>query len=506
MYPIQFLYRSARTFPDRVAVEQEDESLTYAKLVVRVDALGHALQAVSGKTRPCVAVLAPNTLDMFVTVMAIHACGGVLVPLNYRNARAELDGQIGTAKPDVMVVDRDCLDLFTGTGIPTIVAGTSQDAKGLTVAGLIRSDAGKRPVWDVASNGEVNAIKFTGGSTGRPKGVLQSFRCVNTLVVNMLLTFRFDPDEAYLCAAPMTHGAGTFVLPVLATGGRVVMVRNAKPDALAATMEARGVTAIWVPPTLLYAMTEEQRARPRHLKLRHLVFGGAPSAPEKVREALETFGEILEPVYGQTEAPVMLTAMSAKEFSDPRNRASAGRVCALSHVGIMDPQGRLLPDGEMGEIVAQGDLLMNGYLDMPEETAKVMQHGWLHTGDVGYFDERGCLFIKDRIRDVVITGGFNVYPSDVEDALCRHPAVRECVVFGVADDKWGERVEAAIELRDGMAGDPAAIVQFAREQLGSVKAPKRVHLVRELPRSPVGKVLRREARAMCADPVPTTTR
>lgn len=494
MFPIQFLYRSARTNPDRVAVEQEGVLLTYSEVVRQVDAFAAGLQALVQKDRPCIAVLSPNTLEMFISVMAIHACGGILVPLNYRNPRAELEGQVAMARPDLLIVDEGCLEMLSPSGIPIVVAGAAGNATAGSVQALIARYLGSSPKWTASDPGEPNAIKFTGGSTGRPKGVVQSFRCINTLIVNMLHTFEFDHNDAYLCAAPMTHGAGTFVLPVLAAGGRIVMTRNAKPEAIANEMEVCGVTAIWVPPTLLYSMTDEQRSRPRKLKLRHLIFGGAPSAPEKIRDAIEAFGPILEPVYGQTEAPVMLTAMSAREFSDPANLHSAGKRCILSHVGIMDPQGRLLPAGEMGEIVAQGDLLMNGYFEMPEETRKVMQHGWLHTGDVGYFDERGYLFIKDRIRDVVITGGFNVYPSDVEDALCRHPAVRESVAFGVADDKWGERLEAAVELRPGIQATEAEIIEFAKSRLGSVKAPKKVHLVAELPRSAVGKVQRREAR------------
>ena len=160
----------------------------------------------------------------------------------------------------------------------------------------------------------------------------------------------------------------------------------------------------------------------------------------------------------------------------------------------MDREGRILGPGETGEIVARGPLMMNGYYRMPEETARTIVDGWLHTGDIGYVDERGYLFLKDRLRDVVITGGFNVYPIDVEGALIRHPAVRECVVFGVPDEKWGERVEAALELVQGTEACEEDIVAFARKLVGPVKAPKRIHISLELPRSPVGKVVRAEAR------------
>ena len=190
--------------------------------------------------------------------------------------------------------------------------------------------------------------------------------------------------------------------------------------------------------------------------------------------------------------------MTAAEMADDANIASVGRATLLMDVAIMDGKGNILPPGEMGEIVCRGDLMMNGYLDMPDETAKTIVDGWLHTGDAGALDERGYLFIKDRIRDMIISGGFNVYPTDVEAALVQHPAVHECIVFGVPDDKWGERVEAAIQLKPGAAFDEGGIVAFLKERVGSVKTPKKIHVAESLPRSAVGKVLRREARRLFA--------
>jgi fatty-acyl-CoA synthase len=186
--------------------------------------------------------------------------------------------------------------------------------------------------------------------------------------------------------------------------------------------------------------------------------------------------------------------MTGKDYADGTRLASCGRPGLLARVEVMDRDGRLLPPGEEGEIVVRGDLLMLGYLDMPEATAETLRQGWLHTGDVGVFDEQGYLTIKDRLRDVIITGGFNVYPNDVEAVLVRHPAVQEAVVFGVPDEKWGEAVHAAVKPRPGAVVDPDAVIAHAKAELGSVKAPKQVHVVPDLPRNPVGKVVRREAR------------
>jgi fatty-acyl-CoA synthase len=231
-------------------------------------------------------------------------------------------------------------------------------------------------------------------------------------------------------------------------------------------------------------------------RVRHLHYGAAPMAPERIRQALDVFHGGLEVIYGQTEAPMLITGMTAAEFRDERNLRSVGRETLLMRTAIMGEDGELLPPGEVGEIVCRGDLLMTGYLDMPEATAETLVDGWLHTGDAGEMDERGYLFIRDRLRDVIISGGFNVYPSDVEATVVQHPAVHDCIVFGVADGKWGERVEVAVQVNPGAVFDADDLRAFVKARIGSVKTPKRVHVADELPKSGVGKVLRREAQRL----------
>jgi acyl-CoA synthetase (AMP-forming)/AMP-acid ligase II len=244
-------------------------------------------------------------------------------------------------------------------------------------------------------------------------------------------------------------------------------------------------------------MMPEMDHEPRRFEgLRLLIYGAAIMPPEKIRQARALFGPVIATNYGLTEAPQIITALTPEEAGDESTIASVGRPGFMTRVGIVDPAGALLAAGEQGEIVVSGDLLMSGYLDNPEQTAEAMIDGRLHTGDVGYLDERGFLFLKDRLKDVIISGGFNVYPSDVEAALVAHPAIHECVVFGRPDDKWGEAVQVAIELREGADASAEDIIAFAKQRVGSVQAPKQVHFVDNLPRSAVGKVQRREVRAM----------
>jgi fatty-acyl-CoA synthase len=499
MYPIDNLYRGWRRRPDAVAVEDGARGLTYAALVERVEALAAALQARLPAPQSRIGICGYNTIEHVVAILAVYAAGHTWVALNPRNGKPELDAIIASTRLDLVIADEDCLERFTPPPVPPVLGRTGGRRREETIAGLVAAHAGARARRHPLPLAAAQTIKFTGGSTGRPKGVVQSYRCVNTSIASYLHHFRFHAGDANLCAAPVTHGSSHYLLPILAVGGRHVLIDQPRPAAILDAIERVRVTTSFMPPTMIYALMAEPGLARRDLSsLAHLHYGAAPMPPDRIREARACFNGAIEVVYGQTEAPMMITCMTAEELAHERNLASVGRATLLMDVAIMDDKNRVLPPGEMGEIVCRGDLVMNGYLDMPEETAKTVIDGWLHTGDAGTIDERGYVFIKDRLRDMIISGGFNVYPTDVEAALAQHPAIHECIVFGVPDPKWGERVEAAIQLKPGGAFDEADIVAFLKARIGSVKTPKKIHLAQSLPRSAVGKVLRREARRLFA--------
>jgi fatty-acyl-CoA synthase len=500
MHPIDHLYRGYRRNPEAIAVEDGSRGLSYADLVARVDALAAGLQTRFPKPGARIGICAYNTIEHMVAVLAVYAAEHVWVALNPRNGKPELEAIIAATRLDGIIADEDCLGFVTPTDLPLLIGKPSgATAPGEAIADLIATNMGSRPERRLPPLTEPQTIKFTGGSTGRPKGVVQSYRCVNTSIASYLALFRFDASDKNFAVAPLTHGSSHYLLPILSVGGRHLLADRPKAPAILDAFERERCTTAFMPPTMIYNLLAEPGVRDRDLgSVRHLHYGAAPMVPERIREAREVFNRGIEVIYGQTEAPMMITAMTAAEFEDERNLASVGRETPFMRVEIMSPEGAILPPEEMGEIVCRGDLVMNGYLDMPEETAKTIVDGWLHTGDAGVIDERGYLFIKDRIRDVIISGGFNVYPTDVEAALAAHPAVAECIVFGVPDPKWGERVEAAVRLRGGAAFDEAETRAFVKERIGSVKTPKRLHVAEELPKSAVGKVLRREARARFA--------
>jgi fatty-acyl-CoA synthase len=508
MMPIEHFRRAARLWPERVAVEVDPAAgsagpatITYAELSAQVEALAAAFQAIDPKPQSRVGICAYNTPEHLIAWLATFAAGKTWVPLNPRNGKEELDRIVGVTEPSIVVIDADCLDKVDPQSA-TVVIGKSGAGTGQTtaIADLIGRHAGEMPSDHDLALDDLQAIKFTGGSSGVPKGVMQTYRVWNTCIASMLMSFGFDADDRHLIAAPMTHGANTLIMPILAMGGTQLFMGKSSPVTIMDAIERMRATSMFVPPTVIYMMmADESISRRDFSSLRHFIVGGAAIRPEALVRAMPVFNNAIETCFGQTEAPQIAICMRARDWQDPRNHASTGIATALTRVGAMDGQGNLVAPGEQGEIVLKGDLVMKGYFQMPDKTAETIIDGWLHTGDVGYIDERGFVFIKDRIRDVVVTGGFNVYPSDVEAVLGQHPAVKECVVFGLADEKWGEAVHAAVEVHDGHDADPEEIIAFIKQRLDSVKAPKAVHVVDNLPRSPVGKVLRREAKVMFAD-------
>jgi acyl-CoA synthetase (AMP-forming)/AMP-acid ligase II len=306
----------------------------------------------------------------------------------------------------------------------------------------------------------------------------------------------------HLVAAPLTHAAGCFTTSLLSLGATNILLPKPEPLAILETIEKHRVTTMFLPPTLIYMLLSHPRLRDfEYSSLRYFLYGAAPMSVQKLREATDVFGPVMCQTFGQTEALMVITFMTALDhqqaLSDPaleRRLWSAGRPGPLANVAIMSDDGKLLAPGERGEIVCRGNIVMKGYLNNPQASAEVSAFGWHHTGDIGVTDKDGFVYLVDRKKDMIISGGFNVYPSEVEQVLWAHPAVKDCAVIGTPHEKWGEAVTAVIELKEGAAADEATLIQYCKDRLGSVKAPKSIVITIALPRSSVGKVLKRELR------------
>lgn len=489
MLPIDFFWRAADRWPDNIAIDAPDGTVTYRVLAERVAALATAFQARDPAPQSRVGICAGNSAAHLTALLAVLASGKIWVPLNPKSTQFELRRIVDATEPSILVFDEDIAALLDGA------PGQRVTTRALD-AEILRHAGAPRPALSLDRDA-TQAIKFTGGTTGAPKGVMQPYRAWVANIVNQIHVWGFDEHDRYVVAAPVTHGTSTYVVPILAQGGCHVIMDGSGAEAVRTAFRERGGSIAFMPPTLIYMlMALPGASRADYPRLRRLIYGGAPMPAEKLRVAREFFGPVMATTYGQTEAPQLLTVMRPEDFEDPSNLASVGRTTWFSDVAIMSPEGAILPTGEVGEVVARGDLVMTGYWRLPELTAKTIVDGWLHTGDRGLIDERGYLYLKDRLRDVVITGGFNVYPIDVENALGQHPAVHESAVFGIPDDKWGEAVHAAVQLREGCTATEEELIAFVRGRLGPVQTPKRIHFHTSLPRSTVGKVLKTSVREL----------
>ncbi len=338
------------------------------------------------------------------------------------------------------------------------------------------------------------------GTSGDFKMAMITHRVYHAFVAYQLILLP-DPKPVMLVAAPITHAGGGFSYHVLACGGPLILMEKPDPQLLPSTIQKYGITKLFLPPTAIYRLLDQPDVRKfDYSSLKYLIHTAAPIFVEKLRLALEVFGPVMAQCYGQTEA-LGITSMTPEEyFVDgkvaPESRLSAAGRPAMpfSRVAIMNEDNDPLLLGEVGEICARGDQVMKGYYKNPYATRNTIVEGWCHTGDMGFQDEDGYIHIVDRKKDMIISGGFNIYPSEIEQVISSFEAVQDCAVIGVPDENWGEAVKAVVELSPGKSVTEGEIMSLCKERLGSVKAPKTVDFMDALPRSPRGKVLKRELR------------
>jgi fatty-acyl-CoA synthase len=510
----QYLDKGASLGRDAPCLVAEDRTLSYGDVQDLSRSVARALARSGVGAGDKIGILSGNDPVAFATVFGIARRGAVWCPINPRN----------TAGENAELLDLfDCVCLFYRSPYAALVREMRPHLPQLRVlvcldAAEPESDVPSLEGWLAAEDGapddEFDAtppddtvmIVGTGGTTGRPKGVQLTDRNIETMSALTLMGYPFAGRPVYLAMAPLTHAAGVLCFPIMALGGRIVVM--AKPDVgeFLAAVPRHGVTHTFLPPTLIYMLLGHDDLAATDLSsLQCFWYGAAPISAARLEEALTAIGPVMAQLFGQSEAPMMVSMMPPSEHfhadgSVARERlSSAGRPGPLVTVGIMDGEGRLLPQGERGEIVVRSSLVMAGYYKNPEATAEASAHGWHHTGDIGFLDADDYLFIVDRAKDMIITGGFNVYSAEVEQALMAHPAVRDCGVIGLPDEKWGERVEAVVQLQPGADVAPDELVAFVKGRIGSVKAPKHVAIWPDLPRSTVGKVLKTDIRSRLLD-------
>lgn len=497
---------------DRVAYEMDGSKWRFGEAQDRTFQVAQALAAEGlAKGAKC-AVLADNDPAAWLCVLAIWRAGQPWVPLNPRAPLPDhvflIDGfdvEVLFFKSMFAPLVREIRAKSPGLKTLVCIDGNADGAVSLEewIAGMPAT-----PLTYSPAETDLAAIMPTGGTTGAPKGVMVSHRNLVVSAMNAVINTPYLPGEdiVNLAAAPMTHTAGFLSLPATARGGKVVVMTKPDPAELLDIVEKHGVTEFFLPPTVIYRLLDLPGISNRDFsKLRFIMYGAAPMSVEKLREAIAVFGPVMHQGYGQTECPGAISFLRPGdhfrdgEVAEDARLRSCGLPSITNETAIQDDECNILAQGETGEICVRGDIVMMGYYKNPEKTAETIIDGWLHTGDIGHIDEEGFLHITDRKKDMIISGGFNVYPSELEQVIWSHPAVMDCAVIGVPHPDWGEAVKAVVELKPGQSVEAKDLQAMCKERLGSVKSPKSVAFVDSLPRSPVGKVLKKDLRDMYRD-------
>ncbi|MFE3054117.1 AMP-binding protein [Nocardia sp. NPDC059239] len=507
-----FFDRGWRAHPEGVAFIAGDRSYTYAEIGELSCRVANALLAQELPPETKGAVLSGNDPLAWACVLGLWRAGLAWVPVNPANPAEETQRLLSGFDCEVLFCHEQFLPLVAKLRpeleqLHTVVSlgsdgETAASADARLLEGFLEGVSSALPDYIPAPDA-VAGIMPTGGTTGAPKGVMNTHRSLTVSAVHQMLAAPYPADKQIvnLVAAPMTHTAGTLTLPCTARGGTVVVMTRPDPVALLDLIEKHRVTELFLPPTVIYRLLEVPGVEQRDFSsLEYLMYGSAPMSTEKLRRAIEVFGPVLHQGYGQTEAPSGIAFLRPEdhfrngEIADDTRLSAAGRPGPMVRVEILDADGKMLPTGTPGEICVRGDLVMKGYYKAPDKTAETIIDGWLHTGDIGYLDDEGFLHITDRKKDMIISGGFNVYPSEVEQVVWSHPAVQDCAVIGAPHPDWGEAVTAVVELNSGAEVAEEELIAYCRERLGGIRTPKSVVFVAELPRSANGKVLKKDVR------------
>jgi fatty-acyl-CoA synthase len=337
---------------------------------------------------------------------------------------------------------------------------------------------------------EPSALIYTGGTTGKPKGVKAAARSAACMTMIQMAEWEFPEEIRMLVATPLSHAAGAVFVPTLLKGGAIYAMSGFSPDEFFGMVEKHKITTTFLVPVMVYVLLDSPLAETADMSsLETLIYGASAMSPTRLAEGIRKWGPIFFQCYGQSEAPMVLSHLKKADhdLEKPERLASCGRPTPWVRLALLDDDNEEVAHGEAGEICVRGPLVMAGYHGLPEQTEEAFAGGWLHTGDVGRFDEDGFLYIVDRKKDMIISGGFNVFPREVEDVIATHPSVAQVAVIGVPDETWGEAVKAVVVARPGAEVDAAELVELVKKAKGSVQAPKSVDVVEAIPVSALGK-------------------
>ena len=494
--------KSATICPEFEAAVFEGTRLTHRELNDRVNRLANGLVSKGYRRGDRLAVLAANTHKYLEIYFAAGKLGISVTPLNFRLSDPEIAYIVNDSEAVCFFVGDEYEDRAVGLRkeLPKIRDWVALDNRWEGAEHYeewLAGASGEEPGVDVDEN-ELAVLMYTGGTTGLPKGVMLTHRNIMTAAIAAALGLGFRYDDATCFVLPLFHVSFWPALAVLLVGGKVVI--NRKPDLgeILRLIQDEKCTHINMVPTLYtWLLAHPDIDRYDLSSLRLMSYAGSPFPPEVLKRCIQKFGDRFMQAYGMTEA-LGASGLSpwdhVLEGERSRLLASAGKESLCADLRVVDEEGLPVPAGAVGEIAIRGKHVMKGYWKNEEQTRKAIRNGWLHTGDMGYMDEEGYLFLVDRKADMIVTGGENVYPKETEDVLYEHPAVMECAVVSAPDPRWGERVQAAVVLKEGQRATAEELIEHCKKRLAGYKCPKAVEFWPALPKTPIGKILRKDVK------------
>lgn len=506
-----YLARSARFWPERPAILFRDGALSYSALEKRSNRLAHALKELGLQRGDRVAVISPNRPEIVELECALYKAGLTKVALNSRLAPQELADALANAEPIACLAGPEHRAMVdeAASGVASLQhrigfdpAPADHDRGWLSYEDLLARSPDAHFHEEMRPD-ELAVLHYTSGSTGKLKAAMQTVgnRMASLRKVSMG-RMHAGPGDVLLLSGPITHASGMFIQPMLFQGATILLLEGFRPAEYLAAIEKHRVTMAFLVPAMIHALLAEPSIRTRDLSsLRLVSYGAAPMSPARIREAWAAFGPVLAQGYGAGETTGGVVGLSiadharAIEGGRPELLSACGRPLCESDVQVLDEAGKPVTGDAIGEICVRGPDVFAGYWREPEQTRAALDaQGWLRTGDLARVDEEGYIYIVDRKKEMLVSGGFNIYPSEIESVLAQHPSIYEVCVVGVPDDHWGEAVKAVVVLRDGTEADAGEIMDFCRGRLADFKRPRSVDFVRELPKNGNGKLSRKDVR------------
>jgi acyl-CoA synthetase (AMP-forming)/AMP-acid ligase II len=500
-----FLEYYARNFPDNPCLTNGTQTTSYGELDHQANQLANGLLTLGLSRGERVGILGENSLEHLILFIAAGKIGAVIVSLNYRLAPGELSYILEDAQARALLMLDDSMLEMLHTLRPQLPQDIELFTRGERDSHQwdtwLAQQSASRPVVDVSPDDAYLQL-YTSGTTGNPKGVVSSHRglLAQAMMNTTLMPSRPVPGCADLICAPFFHigGAGS-ALGSLYAGSEIILHQVFDPAAVVKDIERYPIHSVFMVPAMIMAVLALPDIEQRDFSnLKQVYYGASPISESVLRQAMAVFQADFIQMYGMTETGTAVNLSPADHQralqGQPELLRSCGRASVGAEIKVMDPAGKEMPRGDVGELWIKSDGNMIGYYNLPEETAKNLTDGWVHTGDAGYMDEEGYIYLKDRIKDMVVSGGENIYPAEVENALAHLPAVADVAVIGVPNEKFGEALLACIVLKPGQQLATEEMIEFCRDKIAGYKIPRQLQIIQEMPRNPSGKILKKELR------------